>query len=343
MAYLAKRPKRGGGYVWYVRHSRLGKESWISTGTSDKKLAQAVLRRVEMEDERFNQGLEAPQRIKPTLVEDFAQIYLQDREGRKATRTIQTDRAKLKMFVEYLRGKKDLVSSVTTLDVEKFKEMRLRQVKPETVNITLAHLRSAFQWAEDHGMTEKNPFAVRGLMIRKDKKIPRALTPAQIEAFFDAVSLPMHRAVFSFVLSTGARRSELARLLWVDVDFSGHVLYFRKTKGKKDRAVPITVELAHLLNSLPRKDERVFPYEVSWFTRLFETYREKAGIGNHLTLHSLRHTSATELLRSGVSVYTVQKLLGHSSLAVTERYLHAMPDDLLEAAEILSGKARISG
>ena len=151
-----------------------------------------------------------------------------------------------------------------------------------------------------------------------------------------------HKALFSFILITGARRSELSKLTWENVDFQGKTITFRNTKGKKDRAVPMTLELAHLLNSIPRNGERVFPYNVSWFTHLFRIYRKKAGIGEHLTLHSLRHTSATELLRSGVSIYTVQKLLGHSSISVTERYLHAIPDDLREAAEVLSRKAEIA-
>jgi integrase/recombinase XerD len=343
MASLVKRVRRGGGYTWYVRHFRLGKEFWLSTGTADKKLAQDVLRRTELEDERFKQGLEAPKRIQHISLEAFVQLYLLDRTGRLAPRTIQTDVMRLKIFTDWMKRSKTLVSSVTIHDVEKFREYRLKQVKPGTVNITLGVLRAAFQWAEEHAYTEKNPFAIKHLKVRLDKKIPRALTPGEIETFFNCEMDSYHRAVFSFVLSTGARRSELARLRWDDVDFSSRTLYFRNTKGRKDRAIPITVELAHLLHSIPKENELVFRYNPSWYTHLFEIYRDKAGIGNHLTLHSLRHTSATELLRSGISIYTVQKLLGHSSLSVTERYLHAIPEDLREAAEVLSGKVKVSG
>lgn len=343
MGSLVKRPRRGGGYVWYIRHYRLGKQYWLSTGTSDKKIAQDVLRKTELEDERLKQGLELQRRIEHISLDEFTRIYLQNRTGRVAARTIQTDIAKLKIFTDWMRKKRELVSSVTTQDVERFREHRLKQVKPGTVNITLGALRAAFQWAEEHSYTEKNPFAIKNLKIRVDLKIPRALRPEEIEALFNKVDDPLHRAIFTFVLSTGARRSELTRLKWEDVDFGGHTLFFRNTKGRKDRAIPITVELAHLLHSLPRNGEHVFPYNPSWYTHLFEIYRGKAGIGNHLTLHSLRHTSATELLRSGISIYTVQKLLGHSSLAVTERYLHVFPEDLREAAEVLSGKVKFSG
>lgn len=343
MAYLSKRPsKRGNGYTWYIRHTRFGKECWKSCGTSDKKLAHEILKKVEEEDERLRQGLTAPRKIKHLPLDEFVELYIADRIDRLALRTVQTDRKKLKLFAQYLKDWKKLVSSVTVTDVEKFREWRLKSVAAATVNITLAHLRSAFAWAEDHCYTERNPFAFKNLMIRTDKKIPRALTSVEIERFFEAVD-ERHKPLFSFVLSTGARRSEIFKLRWDDVDFQEKIITFRNTKGKKDRAVPITLELAHLLNSIERTSERVFPYNPSWFTHLFRKYRIKAGIGNHLTLHSLRHSSATQLLKSGVSIYTVQKLLGHSSISVTERYLHAFPEDLREAAEILSKKAQIAG
>jgi len=342
MASLHKRRKREGpGYTWYIRHYRFGKEFWKSCGTADKKLALEVLKKIELEDERFRQGLEAPKQIKHVALDEFTDRYLADRVDRFAPRTVQTDVAKLKIFAEFLKDSKTLISSVTTQDVEKFREYRLKKVQPGTVNISLSTLRAAFQWAEEHGYSERNPFAIRNLKIRMDKKIPRALTPTELEAFFKAVE-PRHRALFSFVLITGARRSEIAKLEWKDVDFQAKTVTFRNTKGRKDRAVPMTLELAHLLNSISRESERVFTYNPSWFTHLFRIYRKRAGIGEHLTLHSLRHTSATELLRSGVSIYTVQKLLGHSSISVTERYLHAIPEDLREAAEVLSKKAQIA-
>jgi len=343
MASLHKRKcKKRPGYIYYVRHWLFGKEKWDSCRTSDRKFAEEIRKRIEEYDERLKLGLPLPGKIKHIPLDEFTELYVSDRIDRLAPRTIKTDRDKLKIFADYLKDWKALVSSLTTRDVERFREWRLKLVAPGTVNISLTALRAAFQWVEEHGYTERNPFAIKNLKIRMDKKIPRALTPSEIEAFFGAVD-GKYKPIFSFILSTGARRSEIVKLRWDDIDFQGKTITFRNTKGKKDRAIPITLELAHLLNSIGRTSERVFPYNESWFTHLFQIYRERAGIGNHLTLHSLRHTSATELLRSGVSIYTVQKLLGHSSISVTERYLHAIPEDLREAAEVLSRRAHIPG
>jgi len=342
MAALYKRKSRTGkGYTWYVRYNQFGEQKWKTTGTADKKLAEEMRRKIEVETTRLEAGLPIPNSINRISFEKFIGLYIADRIDRMAPRTIKTDRDALSIFIVFMKDKKNLVSSITSRDVEKFREWRLKSVAPGTVNIALTALRAAFQWAEEHNYTEKNPFAIRNLKIRLDMKIPRALTPDEIERFFEAVD-NQHKPIFSFILSTGARRSEVYKLLRDDVDFQSKTITFRNTKGKKDRAVPITLELAHLLKSINRVQDRVFPYNVSWFTHLFRKYRQKAGLGDHLTLHSLRHTSATGLLRGGANIYTVQKLLGHSSISVTERYLHALPDDLLEAAEILSKKAKIT-
>ncbi len=342
MATLHKRKSNSGrGYTWYKRGYRYGKRYWKSTGTSDKKLAEEIRQKIEVEDQRIKEGLPLPEKIKPVSLEKFVEIYIADRVDRLAPRTVQTDQQKLRLFIDYIGDRKTLVSSITRRDVERFREWRLKSVAPGTVNISLTALRAAFQWAFVHSYTEQNPFALKGLKIRIDKVIPKALRPREIDAFLSAVD-DKHKPIFDFFLMTGCRRSEIANLTWSDVDFESKEIIFRRTKGKKDRAVPITLELAHLLHSIPRTDQHVFPYGPSWFSHLFRIYRRKAGLGDHLSLHSLRHTSATELLRSGVSIYTVQKLLGHSSINVTERYLHAIPEDLREAAEILSKRTKIS-
>jgi len=338
---LKRRNSNGQGYTWYIRRFIGGKEYWKSCRTADKRLAQEILKKVEAEDERLKQGLSLPGEIKQISLEEFKATYLAARANRFAERTLQTDAEKLELFEKFIGNGTRQVSSIVSREVEKFREKRLKEVKPTTVNISLAHLRAAYQWAEDQGYTLKNPFAIKHLKIRQDKKIPKAMTPSETEAFFNATGEP-YKPLFYFIYATGCRRSEALRLTWESLDFQAKTITFTRTKGKKDRALPMTLEVAHLLNTLPRDNDKVFPYSPCWVTHLFKMFRKKAGIGMQYTLHSLRHTCATDLLRSGVSIYTVQKMLGHSSIAVTERYLHALPEDLREAAEVLSKKIKIS-
>jgi integrase len=341
MAYLVKRKcKRIPGWVYYVRHTRLGKDERIATGTSDAKLAEVIRKKIEEEDKLLAQGLPIPDRIKHIRLRDFIVEYLASREGNCAPRTIQTDRAKLEIFIKFMDDERRFVSSITSKDVERFREIRLKQVSPATVNISLGHLRSAFQWAEHHGYCTKNPFAIKRLKIRIDHKIPRALSPDEVEQFL-AVVEEEHLPIFKFLLATGCRRSELSNLTWDDIDFQGKIITFRHTKGKRDRTVPLTLEMSHLLSQIRQDQGKVFKYGPYWYTHLFRKYKRIAGLPEHYTLHSLRHTCASLLLRKGVSIYVVQKLLGHSSISVTERYLHALPTDLREAAEILSQEAQV--
>ena len=140
-----------------MRHWRFGKDTWKSCGTSDKKLALDILKKIESEDERLSQGLEVPRRIKPITFEDFIDLYVRDRVNRLAPRTIQTDLAKLKIFADFLKDSKTLISLVRTRDVEKFREARLKSVKPATVNISLATLRPASHGLRSMGIRSGIP------------------------------------------------------------------------------------------------------------------------------------------------------------------------------------------
>jgi site-specific recombinase XerD len=73
-----------------------------------------------------------------------------------------------------------------------------------------------------------------------------------------------------------------------------------------------------------------------WVSHAFKKAVRKAGVDSRLHFHSLRHTFATWLVQNGVGIYEVQKLLGHSSVAVTQVYAHLAPSELHGAVEKIS-------
>ncbi|RKY60456.1 MAG: hypothetical protein DRP95_04265, partial [Candidatus Latescibacterota bacterium] len=85
------------------------------------------------------------------------------------------------------------------------------------------------------------------------------------------------------------------------------------------------------LRSLPREGERVFPRQVEG---AFRWVREKAGLPD-VRIHDLRHTFASRLVDKGVMVEVVRKLLGHSSIVTTVRYIHLMQSHLVQAVQKL--------
>ena len=112
-------------------------------------------------------------------------------------------------------------------------------------------------------------------------------------------------------------------------------------KDYEERIIPIPKDLAHLLGNLPRKSPWVFlnrkGERLSGFLQRLKKVAKRAGVPN-VTLHKFRHTYATRLLESGADIVTVQRLLGHSDVKTTRKYLNPDEDLKRKAVNRLSLK-----
>jgi integrase len=146
---------------------------------------------------------------------------------------------------------------------------------------------------------------------------------------------------------TGLRKGEVLNLTWDDVDLQRGVLLIRssisyRTKGGKMRVVPLNRTVSDLLKNLPKSSGPIFSgdrggaYNHDFLSKRFKRAVLGAGLDSRLHFHSLRHTFASLLVRDGVPLYHVQKLLGHSSARVTEIYAHLGQAELGSSVEKLS-------
>ncbi|MBR7962800.1 site-specific integrase [Burkholderia vietnamiensis] len=148
-------------------------------------------------------------------------------------------------------------------------------------------------------------------------------------------------------LSTGCRKNELLRLEWMRVDFERACFRLdgAHTKSGKRRLVPLNDIALSALRGQREWVERFCPGSPWVFStelgrpvfglqKGFRAACERAGIAD-FRLHDLRHTFASWLVMGGVSLYVVRDLLGHSSIAVTERYAHLSPDQGRSAVQSL--------
>jgi integrase len=156
--------------------------------------------------------------------------------------------------------------------------------------------------------------------------------------------------LYAAAVYTGARMGELYGLCWVDVDLDQRVVTISRsyeqpyTKSKKIRRVPLNSELVDILRRwrpLCPPGELVFPRPDGTMRR---SEKRPNGFKEHLvgakvhaiTFHDLRHTAASLMVMAGVSLRTVQKILGHSVITTTERYAHLAPDFMANEADRLS-------
>jgi integrase len=176
-------------------------------------------------------------------------------------------------------------------------------------------------------------YAVKELHVMEDNPCTKVAKPAASKwrvRFLDddertallagckASDSPDLYAFVLFALTTGARKGEVAALLWRNVDLKRRWAVFPMTKNGTARGVPLTAAVVALLKKRVRTDERVFPIDV---TKAFNTAVARAGIAD-FRFHDLRHTAGSTLTMSGANAVEVASLLGHKTLDMVKRYSH---------------------
>lgn len=193
-----------------------------------------------------------------------------------------------------------------------------------TVNLHLDALRFYFRAI---GMGE----AVRDLKHAKtDKPLPRIHSVDACMAMVQSTRNMKHRAMLGVCYGCGLRVSELCGLRVCDVSVERRRLMVKNGKGGKDRIIPLPgrcVADLSLLISGKGELEFVFSgrggkaYSVAGATKVYDQACRRVGV-SPTGIHTLRHSFATHLLEMGENVETVRRLLGHSSIVTTQRYLH---------------------
>jgi len=275
------------------------------------------------------------------------------RHGKRVSgaNTWQDQRTRLEVARAYF-GKRKL-RSITWGDVEKFKRERLAEPTwrgderaVATVNRELSVLRRAFNIAKAEGWITRNPFEMGRSLIEAahENKRDRILTVAEERRLLaECKSRQAHLfPILICALDTGMRQGEIFSLTAGDVDLPARLISLRSTNTKTQQArqIPISKRLvAELEKLIPFRepDERVFGIE-SNVKRSFATACRRAGIEG-LHFHDLRHTAATRWIQAGMPLTTVSKLLGHSSVITTQRYVNPTPQMLLDVLAIFDSES----
>jgi integrase len=150
---------------------------------------------------------------------------------------------------------------------------------------------------------------------------------------------PLTYRLTVLLLHTGARFSEVASLKWHDIDFNNRLIYFKKTKNGNDRKIFMSEQVLKVLTELKHEymNELVIPASNGkqliqmprqWQQIVDEMIPNNKTAGKYrITIHSLRHTHASWLAISGMSILEIKDQLGHKKLDMTLRYSHLIPSE----------------
>jgi integrase/recombinase XerD len=258
---------------------------------------------------------------------------------RRAPRTVEAYRRDLSAFGQWL-GRP--VGTATTDDLERYlAELRARGLAATTIARRIAALRAFFGHQVLLGLRPDNPAAQLDLPRRR-QKLPRTLSPAEVERLIEAATgttprTLRDRALVELLYAGGLRVGEAVALTKSDVDLEARLVR-AVGKGNKERVVPIGRAAAdalrrYLARGRPFLDSRRRPElflnaRGGALTRagvflILRTLAGRAGLEpGRVHPHLLRHSFATHLLEGGADLRSVQEMLGHADLATTELYTH---------------------
>ena len=247
--------------------------------------------------------------------------------------TIRNSYHGLMDFLRFMKETgKGAIEEIVRRDVEAFVEYELDcGLKLSTVRTRLALLKAFLRYLIEKGVVADDVFPWK-LKIKLPETLPRAMDPEDVSRLLGLQSTSRDRAMLLLLLRTGMRIGELLNTRVADVNLKEQkILIYESEKNAVGRVVYFSEDAGDALNAwLKKRDpeesylfygQKEKPLSYTAARMMFVKYLGKAGLAHKsYTLHSLRHTYATELLNAGMPLECLEKLLGHSSLEVTRRY-----------------------
>jgi integrase len=189
-------------------------------------------------------------------------------------------------------------------------------------------------------------FPIKSLPLKHTES--RFLTPSEVRRILEAArvdSNPVWTILIIVALNTGMRIGELLALDWMDIDLKARRLTVRHSlcrrsgikapKNGKTREVELTDAAHDALSILECKSGRVFDFAYETAYVAINRIADKAGLPD-VGWHTMRHTFASLLVMESVPLLTVSRLLGHSSVRITERYAHLLREKQQDAMATLA-------
>ncbi|WP_444920873.1 tyrosine-type recombinase/integrase [Microbulbifer sp. CnH-101-G] len=337
--------KRNGQGNYYIQFNHNGKTYCRSSKTTNKRIAERMEREWKEEVHRIEELGERP-RI--TLRDAFAE-YVKQKEGTGSSLYTTTN-------VKVVSERMDVSLHLDELrdwHLTKLKSLREQEgAAGQTIKHNFQVIRASIGWARDHGYMVKDltfpkvklpKHRLRYLSQEEEGRLLHELDPKRKRAYrpdYESRPIAENRRyqdnydLVVILLDTGARYSEIANIKWSSIDIENGSINLWRPKVRNESIVYMTTRVKHIFER--RFNERVSVEFV--FTNqngLARGYQAKgiraaikrAGIEN-FKIHDLRHTCASRLIQSGLSLYEVANVLGHTDISTTQIYAHLERKDV---------------
>ncbi len=274
-------------------------------------------------------------------------------EKRYSVHTITSYRTDLEQFQRYLENQYE-VNTITEANHLQIRSWIVKMVQEgistRSVNRKISSLKSFFRFQKRKGIVSINPMQ-KIVSPKQSKRLPSFVQEKKVEMLLDDIIQPTDFAGFRDLLmvellyQTGIRRSELINLK--EPDFNRANLTLKVFgKGQKERLIPVNKQLLSIIDTYISYRESEFeglefdsllvtdkgqPMYPKFVYNKIKQYLSKVTTLSQRSPHVLRHSFATHLSNAGAELNAIKNLLGHSSLAATQVYMHNTIDKLKKA------------
>ena len=281
---------------------------------------------VTCEEQLSPSGVVSKRNAKVRVEEYLASI------GKPDLRLSDVDREFCRGFVTFLRTCKSHRGKGTISDT--------------TARLLMSRIAAAMNKAVVEGLIPSNPF--RALEAKEKPKFAASrrefLTVEELKVLINTpCRCDIVKKAFLFSCFTGLRYSDMRSLLWSEVHTAadGKTLYIehRQVKTKKTVTIPLSEEALRWIPPQEEGKDKVFhrlKVSTSTVEAVLKEWMKDCKIDKHITYHCSRHTAATTLLTLGANLYVVSKLMGHSSIQMTEVYTKIVDQKKVETVNLVN-------